>query len=218
MSNASLVIGGSGTGKSSAIRHLDPKETFIINVLDKPLPFKGHKKNYKPLTAWTDEVGNYYASDNWVKILKCIQIIDNERPDIKVIVLDDMQYIMSNEYIRRATETGYGKFIEIAQHMWSIINALTATREGLYCFVSCHNDIDMQGKSKCKTIGKMLEEKITLEGMFTNVFHSMVLDGEFKFLTQNDGIHTAKTPLGMFNDKYIDNDYQMILNVMRDYE
>jgi len=217
MSTATLVIGASGTGKSTSIRNLNPETTFVISVLDKPLPIKGYKKHYIPIKSWDDKEGNYYSSDDWAKIIKCINMVDKTRPDIEVLIVDDVQYIMANEYMRRASESGFNKFVELGQHMWSIISALISLRPTLYSFALSHNDIDNTGKSKLKTIGKMLDEKITLEGMFTTIFHSIVIDDSYKFLTQTDGVHTAKSPLGMFDEKIIDNDLNIIVKKMKEY-
>ncbi len=217
MSNTSLIIGESGTGKSTSLRNLDSKETFIINVLNKPLPFKGYKKNYVAIESWDDLTGNYYASDDYSKIIKCVKTINEKRPDIKNLVIDDWQYTMCNEFMRRATETGFTKFTEIGQHAWSIINSLIACRDDLFCFVLSHSDTDMNGKYKCKSIGKMLDEKITIEGMFTMVLHTQIMDGAYRFLTQNDGSHVAKSPMGMFEDKYVANDLVFVKSKMNDY-
>lgn len=217
MSNTSLIIGESGTGKSTSLRNLNPAETFIINVLDKPLPFKGYRQNYSKLSA-DGKTGNYYASDDYFKIMRIINLVNEKRPDIKNLIIDDWQYTMCNEFMRRATETGYTKFTEIGQHAWGIIRALTECREDLYCFVLSHSDSDSNGRMRCKSIGKMLDEKITIEGMFTVVLHTQVIDGKYKFLTQNDGLHIAKSPFNMFIDRYIDNDLQAIKEKMLAYE
>lgn len=217
MSYTSLIIGETGTGKSSAITNLDPKETFIINVLDKPLPFRGYRKNYTAISSWDDKTGNYFATDDHVRIIKCIKTVNELRPEIKNLIIDDWQYTMCNEFMRRATETGFTKFTEIGQHAWAIIRELTNCREDLFCFVLSHSDLDANGKSKCKSIGKMLDEKITIEGMFTTVFHAQIIDGHYCFLAQNDGSHVAKSPAGMFEDKYVNNDLLLIKNKMHAY-
>ena len=217
MSNIMLVIGESGSGKSTSIRNLDPKETFILNVLDKPLPFKGYKKHYLPIKSWEDKEGNYLASDDFDRIIKCIRVISNNRPDIKTLILDDWQYTMCNEFMRRASEKGYEKFTEIGKNAWSIVKELTVCREDLDCFVLSHNDTDNFGRSRCKSIGKMLDDKITIEGMFTTVLHTVVMDGQYKFLTQVDASHTAKSPMGMFEDRYIDNDLSIVKDAMFHY-
>lgn len=216
MSNTSLIIGESGTGKSTSLRDLEPKETFIINVLNKPLPFKGFKKHYIKLSP-DGSTGNYYASDDYSTIIKVIKLVSEKRPDIKNLIIDDWQYTMGNEFMRRATETGFTKFTEIGQHAWSIIRTLINCRDDLFCFVLSHSDSDAHGRMKCKSIGKMLDEKITIEGMFTVVLHTQIMDGNYRFLTQNDGSYIAKSPMGMFEDKYIDNSLAYVRGKMTHY-
>src|SRR5665213_393234 len=103
MSNASLIIGESGTGKSTSIRNLNPSETFIINVLNKPLPFKGYKSFYTKISA-DAKTGNYYSSDDYQRIEQLIKKVNAERPEIKTLIIDDFQYLMANEFMRRALE------------------------------------------------------------------------------------------------------------------
>jgi hypothetical protein len=126
---------------------------------------------------------------------------------------------MANEFMRRSKETGFGKFTDIGRNAWNIINSVTAvsSREDLKCYFLSHSENDANGKSKCKTIGKMLDEKITLEGMFTVVLHSLVHNKSYKFLTQNDGVHIAKSPLGMFDSELIDNDLNYINEQINKY-
>lgn len=216
MSNTILVIGESGSGKSTSLRNLNPEETFLINVLDKPLPFRGYKKNYIRVST-DDRKVNYFATDNYDSIVRALRKINEERLDIRNIVIDDFQYVMANEFMKRATERGFDKFTEIGQHAWNIVNTLIGLRESIDCFVLSHTDTDATGKVKPKTIGKMLDDKITLEGMFTTVLHALILDGKYKFLTQNDGTHVAKSPMGMFDHKLIDNDLMYVKEKMFNY-
>lgn len=217
MSNNILIIGASGSGKSSSIKNLDPKSTFIISVLDKPLPFKGYKKYYIPIKGWDDIEGNYLATDDWQRIIKCISIIDKNRPEIKTLVIDDLQYILANEFMRRSHEKSFDKYSEMANHYWSIINTSIKSRNDLISIFLSHNEFDNNGRSKVKTIGKLLDEKITIEGLFTTVLHSLSIENEYLFLTQTDGLHTAKSPCGMFDDKLIHNDLSLVINKINEY-
>lgn len=216
MSTTILIIGESGSGKSTSIRNLNHDETFIINVLDKPLPFKGYKKNYTKETTETKK-SNYRSTDNIEKIKQIINKINAHRLEIKTVIIDDFQYIMANEFMRRALERGYDKFTEIGRNSWDLIRHIDTCREDINFYILSHSDSDGNGKFKCKTIGKMLDDKICLEGMFTIVFHSLTSDNKYKFLTQNDGVHVAKSPMGMFKDKYIDNDLSKINKVIYEY-
>lgn len=189
----------------------------MLNVLGKPLPFKGYKKKYKPIKSWEDKEGNFYCSDDWTRILKCIKTVNDERKDIVTLVIDDLQYVLAGEFMRRVSEKGYDKYSELANHFWQIINAVTSTREDLVCILLAHNDVDATGKSKLKTIGKLLDEKVTIEGMFTTILHSMIIDDNYRFLTQHDGMHTAKSPDGMFSEKLIPNDLKLVRDTVEQY-
>jgi hypothetical protein len=214
MATTILIIGESGTGKSTSIRTLDPKETYIINVLDKPLPFRGWKKNYQKTNG---EPGNLYASDNCLNIIKCLKHINDNLPHIRSIIIDDFQYVMGNEFMRRALEKGWDKFPEIQKGAWDIIMGAQACRSDLDIFVLSHSETDATGKTKCKTIGKMLDEKICFEGMFTMVFSSVISDENYYFQTRNDGFIMGKTPMDMFEDKLIPNDLQLVKQTIDDY-
>ncbi len=201
MSNTILIMGEPGTGKSRSIKNLDEKETYLINVLNKPLPFKGSKTKYI-----AGEQGNYYSNDNARAIIETIRKINKERPDIKNVIIDDFQYIMGNEFMRRGMEKSYDKFTEIGMQGWYVImECVNSIRDDLFFFIISHTDTDAQGKTKMKVIGKMLDDKISLDGIFTVILQSTVIDGQYKFLTQNNGLSIAKSPEDMF-DKLIDND------------
>lgn len=211
MSNTTLILGPSGSGKSTSLRNLDHESTYIFGILDKPLPFRGYRKKY------SSEKKNYHVSDDYRTLLSYIKAINERRPDITTLVIDDFQYLLAHEFMNRVSERGYDKYSELALHAWSVIKALTETRDDLHCFVLTHSDADQNGNMKIKTIGKLLEDKIALEGMFTCCLFSMVVDGEYKFLTNSDGIHLSKSPLGLFETQYIDNDLQYVKEKMNDY-
>jgi len=211
MSNTVLVIGESGTGKSTAIRTLDPESTFIFSTLGKPLPFRGYKNKY------SSELKNFYVSDNYKVLLSYIKAIDERRPEITTLVIDDFIYLMSHEFMNRVMEKGYDKYNELASHAWGIFKTLMGCRDDLTIFVLTHSDVDSQGKSKVKTIGKLLDDKICLEGMISTVLHSMIVDGEYKFLTQNNGTHLAKSPIDMFSESLIDNDLLAVKEQLESY-
>lgn len=213
MANAVLIIGSPGTGKSTSIQTLDPKSTFLINVIDKPLPFRGHKKKY--IKASKDG-GNLFVSDNYAEIIKAIRRV-SEMEQFKCLIIDDWQYVLANEFMMKAMDKGFDKFSEIAQHAWLIIKALREARDDLVCFVLAHSELDQYGRAKCKTIGKLLDEKISIEGLFTTVLHSDCVDGKYYFKTQTDGILLAKSPAGMFDELEIDNDLQYVYDKIFEY-
>lgn len=217
------IVGESGTGKSTSLRNLNPEETFIISTTGKPLPFKGYKKKYVPMKIEGKIVtGNYYVSSKWDQILKILQIIDKMMPNIKQVIVDDFQYVLSYEFVDRATEIGYTKFSELAQHAMEILRYSEKMREDCKMIFLTHSENvgDMVNpKYVIKTVGKLLSEKVTLEGLFTYIFFTKVSEGEngrmqYKLITNNDGSCVAKTSLGMFEELEIDNDLAEIIKVI----
>lgn len=216
MSNTSLIMGESGTGKSTAIRTLNPNETFIINVLNKPLPFRGYKKNYK-LVSPDGLSGNYYSSNKYDHIKLVIKKIEVKRPEVKTLIIDDFQYLMANEFMDRALERGYDKFSEIGKHAYDLLELLPTLRDDLDVFILTHSEPNEMGKMKIKTIGKMLDDKITIEGMYSMVLQTELINGSYSFITQGDARHIAKSPMGMFEQRNIPNDLQFVKQKMSEY-
>lgn len=219
MSNTILIIGESGSGKSTSIRNLKPDETFIINILDKPLPFRGFKKNYTSSNTEEKKM-NYFSTKEPDKIISMVRAINERRPEIKNLIIDDFQYIMANHLLSVNAKKGsevFEKFRDIGTFVWNIVNELQSCRSDMFCYVMIHSDLKDDGTYKPKTVGKMVDNQICLEGMFTTIFHSLVIDNKYKFLTQNDGVHMAKSPMGIFNDRYIDNDLSEINILIESY-
>ena len=216
MSNAVLVIGDSGTGKSTSIRNLNPQETFIINVINKNLPFRGALKNYTRLSS-DGATGNLYATDDAKNIIRTLKHINEKRPEIKNVVIDDFGYLIMNDFMRKALIKGYDKFTEIAKGFADVLECIKTLRDDLFCAVTMHIETDKQGKTKPKTVGNMIDQYVCIEGNFTHVFHTIVNDGKYRFITNNDGVHMAKNPLEMFDSLYIDNDLTFIKDAIHNY-
>ena len=223
MSEIIAVVGQTGTGKSTSVESLDAKETVIIGIIEKPLPFRGWKQKY---TSGIQQGGNFLVSHDSAQIVKVLNYISENRQEIKQIVIDDFQYIMSTEFMNRAQETGWQKFTDIAKHVWDVINAAKGLREDLKVVFLTHDEIiteNFQPKRKIKTIGKLLDDKVTLEGLFTVVLFTDVQKNkeknglEYTFITQNDGTTTAKSPRGMFATFNIPNDLGKVITEINSY-
>ena len=223
MSELIAVVGQTGTGKSTSVENLDPKETVVINIVGKPLPFRGWKQNY---TAGIQQGGNFLVSHDAAQIVTVLKYIDKDRPDIKQIIIDDFQYLMSTEFMNRANETGWQKFTDIAKHVWDVLDTGKSLREDLKVIILSHDEIIMENfapKRKIKTIGKLLDDKVTLEGLFTIVFFTEVKKDKqkneltYNFITQNDGTTTAKSPKGMFSNFTIPNDLSLVMSSIDAY-
>ncbi len=206
-----MVLGESGTGKSASLRNLDPETTFLIQAVSKPLPFRN---NWQPITK-DNPKGSIFVCDNSATICKAMAAAAVKGKT--QIIIDDFQYVMANEFMRRSGETGFNKFTEIAKHAWDIIMSIQHLPPGVTVYVLSHTETNDQGKTKVKTIGKLLDEKITLEGLFTIVMRTVVDDGKYSFSTQNSGFDTVKTPMEMFDSKLIDNDLALVDQTIKSY-
>lgn len=200
--------------------------TLFVIYKTKPLPFRAWKKKYIPIKIEGKNVsGNYYVSSKWDQILKILQIIDKMMPHIKQVIIDDFQYVLSYEFVDRATEVGYTKFSELAQHAMEILRYSEKMREDCKMIFLTHSENvgdNVNPKYVIKTVGKLLSEKVTLEGLFTYIFFTKVSEGdsgrmEYKLITNNDGTCVAKTSFGMFEDLEIDNDLNEIIHVIDAY-
>lgn len=203
MSTATMILGQSGTGKTASLRNLNPADTLLIQAVKKPLPFPS--KNWKPATK-ADPTGSIIVTDQSATIVGAMQ-----RTKKPIIVIDDFQYILANEFMRRVldNETGnsaFAKYNEIARHAWDILMAAGQLAHETRVYILAHTQEDDSGRIKVKTIGKLLDEKITLEGLLTIVLRTIVINGIHLFTTQNSGLDTVKSPMGMFTDEHIDND------------
>lgn len=234
MANAIAVVGDSGSGKSTSvgqhvelgIKGLDPNETFVINVKGKPLPMRGWKTKYVPIDVSAPPTkGNYLATTDTSLIIRTLQFINTSRPDIKNVVLDDSQYIMSEEFMANALKSGYDKFNKMAKNMYDIINTGLNMRDDVNFIMLTHDD-EEEGKTKIKTLGKMLDDKVNLAGLFTVVLYTTTKTSTsgttYHFVTNKHiddrGIHVmAKSPAGMFEEKIIPNDLGFVLDKIEEY-
>ena len=225
MAQTILIVGNSGSGKSTSMRNLDPKETFIINIAKKPLPFKGWKKNFTSISKENPK-GNLSNIQKANAIVKCLRHISDNMPHIKQVVIDDFQYMSAFEYFDRANERGYDKFTDIATNIANVVKTPLSLRDDLFIFFMNHaEEIDVNGVKhiKAKTVGKMIDNSLTLEGLFSTVLftHIKKLDDgsiEYGFLTNSDGENTCKSPMGMFEESFIPNDLAYVIDSINKYE
>lgn len=157
MANAVIILGKSGTGKSSSIKSLDPKETLILNILGKKLPFKGSSSLYNK------DNKNLFQLDDYQSVINMLEGCDKSAPHIKNIIIDDCIYVMRKEYFKRAKEAGYGKYTELAQHFQSIIQTIEKMKESTNVFLILHSE-DIQSDKvtvgqKVSTIGALIDNQ-----------------------------------------------------------
>lgn len=193
-----LILGASGSGKSTSLRNFSENEIGIFNVAGKPLPFK--KKLPKVDNA------------TYNKIYKSL-----EGPRLKTYAIDDSQYLMAFESFDHAKETGYGKFTNMALNFRNLIDfVVRKTPDDVIVYFLHHTETDENGRLKAKTLGKMLDNQLTLEGLFSIVLLCRVEGSEHFFITNSDGSNPAKSPMEMFEMR-IDNDLKMVDDTIREY-
>lgn len=193
-----MIYGQSGTGKSTSLRNFTNDEVAVINVSGKPLPFRSK------LTT--------YDTDSYTKISGALNKIER-----KSIVIDDATYLMVNEFMRTAKVAGYQKYTDMAVNFNSLVAQASQLASDKIVYFLGHSDLKDDGTEHFKTIGKMLDNYVTVEGKFTIVLKTVVQDGKYYFSTHNSGQDTVKSPLGMFEDNYVDNDLKAVDTIIREY-
>jgi energy-coupling factor transporter ATP-binding protein EcfA2 len=214
------VVGQTGTGKSTSIKHLNPAETYIINVAKKELPFKGAEKLYNA------ELKNYKEVDDANEIARLLKTISEKAPHIKNIVIEDCNYIMGFNIISKATEVGFTKFTLMARDMVDLFREARRLRDDIKVFYFTHPETIEDGGEivgyKIKTAGKMIDNQILLEGLLTMCLYTFVEDSKdgsatYNFLTNRFRKFPAKTPDGMFADIKIPNNLQLVVDTIDAY-
>ena len=224
MSNFVIILGDSGCGKSTSIKGLNPKETFIFNVLGKRLPFKGSNSMY------SKENSNLMTVSDYATLLSCLNNINEKAPHIHNIVIDDAIYIMRTEFFNRAKEKGFDKYNDLADHFRKIIAACSNLRDDITTFMMLHVEtIESEGSIigyKSSSVGKLLDKMYNpLESVAITLFAQPTYDDKgipnFGFYTHRKKINgieiPAKSPDGMFDSDFIPNDLGMVVKAMQEY-
>lgn len=198
-----LIIGKSGSGKSASMMNLKPEDVALISVLGKPLPFKGKF--------------DQYVTDDSNKIIRAIETTKRD-----IVVVDDVGYTMTNMFMREHSATGGGNSVftlynHIGDMFWDMIESVRAMENDKRVYFIMHEEQNDFGNVRPKTIGKMIDEKVCLEGMFTICLRCIMSNGKHIFRTQSDGLDVAKSPIGMFKDLEIPNDLAMVDKTICEY-
>lgn len=202
MANKILIMGESGTGKSTSMRNFGSDEIAIVNPVGKPLPFRG----------------KFQTLDGVTESRKINQFMDKMVDEgKKVIVVDDFQYILSVPYMNRIKEAGWDKWNDFGDNYFTILDHVNSLPDNVNVYFLTHTETLENGITTIKLIGKMLREKITIEGLFTIVLQTQVSEGNYYFLTQNSGKNTVKSPMGMFDSYSIENDLKYVDDKVRNY-
>lgn len=224
MSNLVLIMGESGTGKSTSIKSLNPKETVILNVLGKRLPFRGSASLYNETNK------NLFKIDDWQTVINCLNSIDKNATHVKNIVIDDCVYILRSEFFNRSKERGFDKYNELADHFRKIIATCSALRDDLNIFMLMHvESVEADGGIigyKSSSVGKLLDKMYRPEeNTAITLFAQPKFDDKGKatygFYTHKmrvNGIELpSKTPEGMFEEDWIPNDLGLVVKTMNEY-
>lgn len=219
MSRLIAIVGDTGTGKSSSIQHLDPKETYVINVAGKELPFKGSSKLYN------SENKNYKNVEEPKEALALLRTLSEKATHIKNVIIEDGNYLMGFTLVNKATETGYTKFSVMAQDMKNLIQGAKNLREDITVVYSSHQEeVEDEGSVvgyKMKTAGKLIDSQLKLEGLFTVVIYAVPeTKGEttsYNFYTNRYKKYPAKSPQGMFPELRIENNLQIVVDTVNEY-
>jgi len=214
------IVGSTGTGKSTAIKHLDPKETYIINVAKKELPFKGSEKLYNA------ENKNYKEVDDANEISRLLKTVSDKAPHIKNIVIEDSNYIMGFTMVAKATETGFTKFSLMAKDMVDLFRTARQLRDDITVFYLTHPETIEDGGDiigyKIKTAGKLIDNQVLLEGLLTVCLYTHVEENKdgtssYNFVTNRFRKYPAKSPDGMFEEIKIPNNLQVVVDKLNEY-
>lgn len=224
MAKVTLILGESGSGKTASARNLPPKHTAIIQPEAKELPWQGSEASYTRYSK-KNTTGNLFVTDKTSGFAKYLQYINDERPEIRFVILDDNQYLSLFTFINRINEKSFEKFNDIAVGMVELVRFCKKLRNNLQIFILQHVEagetVEGDKVVQAKTMGKFVKEKVTYEGLFTNVLLADKEEdehGELEyFFWTRKGNSTVKTPMGMFEDKKIPNDLFAVAKRIHEY-
>lgn len=202
MSIATLILGSSGSGKSTSLRNLDPAKTLLIQCIKKPLPFRS--AGWKVRITLKSE-GNVIQTSDPILIEKLLRTSPHE-----IVIIDDFQAVMVNTLMERSSENGYGKFTDIAKNAWNIFNAAGDLADNRRVYILAHTQTDDFGQVRMKTVGRMVDNTLVPEGYFTIVLKTEVINGNYRFATQTNGQDCVKSPMSLFEDLQIENDLAFV--------
>lgn len=214
------IVGATGSGKSTSIKHLNPEETYVINVAKKELPFKGSEKLYNA------EAKNYKEVDDANEISRLLKTISEKAPHIKNIIIEDSNYIMGFNMVAKATEVGFTKFSIMAKDMVDLFRTARQLRDDITVFYLTHPETIEDGGEiigyKIKTAGKLIDNQVLLEGLLTVCLYTLVeekKDGtaDYSFVTNRFKKYPAKSPDGMFAEVKIPNNLQLVVDTLTQY-
>lgn len=228
MSNIIGLVGLSNSGKSTSLKYLNPEETFIISCTNKQLQIPGFRKKYPKISVDNGKLyGNWLVSNNYEQITKIMKVVSKTRPEIKVICLDDCNYLLSNETFQNALVKGYEKFSVMSKNYYDLIQTCQDLRDDLTVVFISHIEnfgTDIDPEYRMWTTGKMLTNQINLDGLFSYIIYAeRYIDDsgdevKYRFKTRTDGNDTCRSVAGCFEDKYIEPNMKLVIDTINEFE
>lgn len=228
MSNIIGLVGLSNSGKSTSLKYLNPEETFIISCTNKQLQIPGFRNKYIKISVNEGKIsGNWFVNNNYEKITKIMKLVSKTRPEIKVICLDDCNYLLSNETFQNALVKGYEKFSVMSKNYYDLIQTCQELRDDLTVVFISHIEnfgTDIDPEYRMWTTGKMLTNQINLDGLFSYIIYAERYIDEsgdevkYRFKTRTDGNDTCRSVAGCFEDKYIEPNMKLVIDTINQFE
>ena len=228
MSNIIGLVGLSNSGKSTSLKYLNREETFIISCTNKQLQIPGFRKKYPKISVDNGKLyGNWLVSNNYEQITKIMKVVSKTRPEIKVICLDDCNYLLSNETFQNALVKGYEKFSVMSKNYYDLIQTCQDLRDDLTVVFISHIEnfgTDIDPEYRMWTTGKMLTNQINLDGLFSYIIYAeRYIDDngdevKYRFKTRTDGNDTCRSVAGCFEDKYIEPNMKLVIDTINEFE
>lgn len=227
MSSIVCIGGFSNSGKSTSIKYLDPESTFIISCTNKQLQIPGFRKKYPKVTIKDSKlVGNWYINNNYSKIQDMLNLVSKSRSEVKTIVIDDINYLLSNETFQNALNKGYEKFSVMAKNYYDLIQYCQTLRDDLMIVIITHLEnygTELDPLYRIWTTGKMLTSQINLDGLFSYIIYcERYIDDsdevQYRFKTRTDGNDTCRSVQGCFEEKYIEPNLKLVVDTINKFE
>lgn len=229
MSNIICLAGLSNSGKSTSLKYLDPTTTFIISCTNKQLQIPGYRKKYLKVKVENKKlVGNWLISGNYATIENIMKLVSTTRPEIKTVVIDDANYLLSKETFDTALDKGYNKFSVLAKNYYDLLQTCQALRDDLTIIFITHIEncgTDTDPEYRMWTTGKMLTSQINLDGLFSYIIYAERYkddvtdeDVKYRFRTRTNGNDTCRSVEGCFKDKYIEPNMKLVIDTINKFE
>lgn len=227
MSSVICLAGASNSGKSTSMKYLDPESTFILSCTNKQLQIPGFRKKYPKVSTKDGFKGNWFISNNYETIDKILKLVSAKRPEIKNIIIDDANYLLSAETFNKALDKGYEKFSVLAKNYYDLIQKCMNLRDDITVVFVTHIEnygTELDPRYRMWSTGKMLTNQINLDGLFSYIIYTETAvddttnEVSYRFKTRTDGNDTCRSVQGCFKDKYVEPNLKYIIDRINEFE